>query len=188
MKKITQLLVVVLALFAMGCESMGVMGGDPDTKDITVSAQTDEKANMSGYKTYSWIAVGAVLNDPDGKWQPPGFKAGDEIKNLIDDKMKDKGYTLKGTGADLGVAYFLGLDMDARKFKMNPETKMKEMKDVAKAALVVVLVDMRTGFIVWMGEASRSAEKTASGENVVDDNETIRKRINYAISGMFKQL
>ena len=187
MKKLIPLVIAVWTLLAAGCESMNIGGGDPDTNDIKVSAQTDDKANLSGYKTYSWIAVGAVLNDPEGKWQPPGFKAGEEIKNLVDDQMKNKGYTAKGDGADLGVAFFLGIDMESRKFKMNPETKMKEMQDVAKAALVVVLVDMRTGFIVWMGEASRSATKTAEGENVVDD-EKIRKRINYAVTEMFKQM
>lgn len=187
MKKLIPLVIAVWALLAAGCESMDMMGGDADTDDIKVTAQTDDKANLSGYKTYSWIAVGAVLNDPEGKWQPPGFKAGDEIKNLIDDQMKNKGYTAKGNDADLGVAFFLGIDMDSRKFKMNPETKMKEMQDVAKAALVVVLVDMRTGFIVWMGEASRSATKTVTGRNKVDDEKT-RKRINYAISEMFKQM
>ena len=187
MKKFTPLIIAVLALLAVGCESMGTMGGDSIASDIEVSAQTDEKANLSGYKTYSWIAVGAVLNDPEGKWQPPGFKAGDEIKNLIDDQMKNKGYALKGEGGDLGAAFFLGIDMDSQKFKMNPETKMKEMQGVAKAALVVVLVDMRTGFIVWMGEASRSATKTAEGENVVDDVKT-RERLNYAVSEMFEQM
>ena len=102
--------------------------------------------------------------------------------------MKGKGYTAKGEGADLGVAYFLGFDMDAQKFKMNPDTNLKEMKEVSKAALVVVLVDMRTGFIVWMGEASRSSDKTVTGRNKVDDNETIRKRLNYAITKMFDDL
>jgi PBP1b-binding outer membrane lipoprotein LpoB len=186
MKKYHLLLVAVSALFFAGCESMGT-SSDPDLAGIEVTSQTDKKANLSGYKTYSWIAVAAVLNDPDGKWQPPGFKAGDEIKNLVDGQMKNKGYTLKGASADLGVAYMLGIDMEARKFKMNPETKVKEMQDVAKGALVVVLVDMRTGFIVWMGEASRAAKKTAEGENVVDDTKT-RKILNYAVSRMFDKM
>ncbi len=188
MKKYFPLAFVALALFVSGCAEMGVVGGDSVTSDVEVTVQTDDKVNLSGYKTYSWIAVGAVLNDPDGKWQPPGFKAGEVIKNLIDDEMKNKGYTAKDNGADLGVAFFIGIDMKARKFKMNPETSMKEMQDVAKAALVVVLVDMRTGFIVWMGEASRSAETTVTGRNKVDDNETIRKRLNYAVTEMFKEM
>jgi len=188
MKKYFPLVFVALALLIAGCSGNGVMGGDSATSDIEVSAKADDKANLSGYKTYSWIAVGAVLNDPEGKWQPPGFKAGEEIKNLIDDQMKAKGYTAKGEGADLGVAYFLGLDMAAREFKMNDETRTKEMQEVSKAALVVVLVDARTGFVVWMGEASRSSEKTVTGRNKVDDNETIRKRISYAITKMFDEL
>ena len=188
MKKYFPLVFAALALLIAGCSGNGVMGGDSISSDIKVSSRVDDKANLSGYKTYSWIAVGAVLNDPDGKWQPPGFKAGEEIKNLIDDQMKDKGYTAKGDSADLGVAYFLGIDMAAREFKMNDETKQKEMQEVSKAALVVVLVDMRTGFVVWMGEASRATEKTVTGRNKVDDNETLRKRINYAISEMFNQM
>ncbi len=187
MKKYFPLAFLALALLISGCAEMGTMGEDSVTSDIKVSAQTDDKANLSGYKSYSWIAVGAVLNDPEGKWQPPGFKAGEEIKNLIDDQMKNKGYMRKDDAADLGVAFFLGIDMEARKFKMNPETKMKEMQDVAKAALVVVLVDTRTGFIVWIGEASRSATKTVTGRNKVDD-EKIRKRIHYAVTEMFKQM
>lgn len=187
MKKYYPLVIAVFALIMSGCESMGLAPADPDLEGLEVSSQTDEKANLSGYKSYSWIAVGAVLNDPEGKWQPPGFKAGDEVKSLIDEQMKNKGYTLKGEGADLGVAFFIGLDMESRKFKVNPETEQKEMMDVAKGALVVTLVDMRTGFIVWIGEASRSAEKTAEGENVVDDVKT-RKILDAAVSRMFKDI
>jgi hypothetical protein len=39
--------------------------------DIEVDAETDSKANMSAYTSYSWLGVMALLNDPANKWQPP---------------------------------------------------------------------------------------------------------------------
>ncbi len=181
MKKYFPLMVAVFALLLSGCASTG---DNVDTSDIEVTAKTDAKANMSGYKSYSWVAVGAALNDPEGKWQPPGFAAGDVIKHLIDTEMMAKGYALKARDADLGAAFFLGLDMKSRNLKLGPDADKKDLEGVPAGALVVVLVDMRSGVVVWMGQASGKAQKNAEGENIVDDKRTL-KRLKYVVTKMF---
>ena len=35
------------------------------TKDIEVEARIDPKVNLSGYKSYTWVAAAEILNDPE---------------------------------------------------------------------------------------------------------------------------
>lgn len=184
MKKYFPVVITVLALLVSGCASMGL---DSDTSDLRVETEVNEKANLSDYKTYSWVAVAAVLNDPEGQWKPPGFKAGTFIKDQIDIEMKDKGYILTDGSADLGVAFFLGIDMKSQKLKFNSETNRDEMQNVPAGALVVVLVDTRTGIFTWIGQATGEDKKNAEGENIVND-EISRKRLQYVVSEMFDSL
>ena len=72
---------LVLTLIA-GCSSV-------PTKDIQIDAQTDPKANMSGYNTYAWLATAAILNDPNGQWEPLQFDADSEVKFLIDGELRE---------------------------------------------------------------------------------------------------
>ncbi|MHC4693486.1 MAG: hypothetical protein ACYS67_12160 [Planctomycetota bacterium] len=44
-------------------------------KDIVVAAQSDPKANFSGYKTYTWLGVAAIISDPYGQREPSAFVA-----------------------------------------------------------------------------------------------------------------
>jgi hypothetical protein len=52
---------------------------------------------------------------------------------------------------------------------------------VPEGGLVVVLIDAHTGVIVWVGLAQGEIKKDA-------DQETIKSRLKYAVSSMFKEL
>jgi len=183
MQQLKFLSVMLVALLSVSCASINKQMND--AADITVETKLDPKANMDGYKSYKWLAVGAMLRDPENQWQPPGFAAGDYIKMKIDKELKAKEFVLNQKGeADLGVVFTLGVNMDAHKLKVNPETDQEEMLKVAQGALVVAMIDMRTGFVVWVGKATGENKIKETG---VDDERT-RKRLQYVITTMLEDI
>ena len=150
------------------------------TNDITTTAELDPKANFKGYKTYAWLGSAGILKDPEGLWEPPKYDADAEITSLINKELHDRGMTETSKKPDLVVAYALGVDMAALKAKTNPETNMSVLKNVPQGALMVLLIDSDTGFVIWAGSA------TAEIKNLGPD--ASKQRLAFAISGMFKKL
>ena len=165
-----------LPIFAL----MLLLGGCASrlTSDIDVHTESDPKANLSAYKTYTWLGSAGILRDPQGIWEPPGFDVDAEVRKLIDSQLKAKGITESDKHPDLLVGYVLGIDMEAIELKKNPEKNFDTLKNVPKGALVVVLVDADSGFPVWVGEAVANIRHKSSDEEAL-------KRLKYAISRMF---
>ena len=151
------------------------------TKDITIDTDADEQVTFSGYKTYEWLATAGIMSDPEGKWEPPGFDADAEIKFLIDRELRKRGMTETSMKPDLYVAYVLGVDMEALKLKENTETKISTLKNVPGGALLLVLIDARSTDAVWAGLATAELQQDM-------DMETRKKRLDYVITNMLKEL
>ena len=151
------------------------------TQDIKVEAESDPKANLAAYHSYTWLGALGVLNDPEEKWQPTGVDLAGDIKYLIDRELRKHKIFGAKEEADLGVAYFLEVDMDAMQLKDDPETQVDVLENVPKGALVVTLVDMKTGYVVWLGSAKANIIKQFKAE-------VARERLDYSISTMFKNL
>ena len=164
---------VVLIVFVAGCASV--------TKDIRVETDADPKINFSGYSSYSWLGSAAILYDPKGKWEPPQFDADAEIRFLIDRELHDHGMTESSANPDLIVAYAAGIDMETLKIKINPESGLETLTDAPEGALVIVLVDANTGVAIWSGVATAEIQENP-------DQEVVKKRLDYAVSSMFKKL
>jgi hypothetical protein len=132
-------------MFLSGCASAPV-------KDIRVEAEADPKTNFGGYKTYAWLGAAAILNDPDphGQWEPPEFDADAEIKYLIDRELRKRGMMPSYTDPDLLVAFAAGIDMEALKLKVDPETKIDVPEKVPSGGLVVLFVDGQSGSVNWV--------------------------------------
>ena len=174
MKRFYFALLAAFFLLLSGCAST--------TKDIVVDSAKDPKVNLSGYKSYAWLGAAKFLNDPSGNWEPPQFDLAGDIKYLVDREMKKRGIVLvEPAEADLAVAFFVGVDMDAQKLKKDPDTKVEMLKNIPKGALVVALVDVSTGFVVWIGKATAEIQQGAS-------TELAQERLDYAISKMFKEM
>ncbi len=172
MKKATVLILTGLMLLA-GCSSI-------PTKDIQVEALADPKANMSGYKTYAWLLSAAILNDPQGQWEPPAFDADAEIKFLIDRELRKRGLSENSADADMIVAFAAGIDMDALDLKMDPDGHM-EFLNVPRGGLAVLLVDGQSGYTIWMGVATADIQDRP-------DTQVAKARLDYAVTKMFKKL
>jgi len=176
MKKLTTILLTVYIVLLSGCAVF-----NKDVQDIEVDAVTDPKANLSGYKTYAWLGAAKILNDPTQKWQTPAMDVTGDIKYLIDRELRKKGINSVTSNPDLAVAFFIGVDMDAIKLKDDPDTQGDVLENVPQGALVVALINVETGYVVWLGTAEAEIAEGAPAE-------LIRKRLDYAVSKMFKLL
>lgn len=172
MKKLYLLPCVILLTFLSACTSA-------PTKDIQVDRATDAKVNLSAYKTYAWLGSAAVLNDPEGQWQPAEFDISSHIKFLINRELLNRDLTqVQGSEADIVMSFFMGVDMDAKKLKADPKSDVEIPVNVPKAALIVVALDSDTGYVIWIG--------TATGDVIKDATMEITKaRLDYAIKKMF---
>ena len=151
------------------------------TKDIQIETEADPKSNFSGYKSYAWLGSAAVLNDPHGQWEPPSFDADAEIKFLIDRELRKRGLTENNVGPDLIVAYAAGIDMESLELKEDPDTKETVLVNMPQGGLMLALVDAQTGFVIWAGVAQGDALNNP-------ETETVKKRLDYAVTELIKQV
>ena len=177
MQRISITLMAAFFLLLTGCASINKYNL---TKDIEVDAASDPKANLSGYKTYAWLGAGEILNDPEKRWKQTDLPIAGDIKYLIDRELRERGINLaEPASADLAVAFFIGIDMEAQKLKKNPDTKVEMLQNIPEAGLIVALIDTKSGFVVWVGEAVGELNKDATDEEV-------RERLDYAVTEMIK--
>ena len=165
--------VMMLAGLITGCATV-------PTDDISIEAEADPKVNFSGYKTYAWLGSVGIVNDPEGHWEPPAFDADAAIMSIAEDVLSKRGMSKVEIEPDMVIAYALGVDMEALQVKVNPDTKLSTLEDVPQAGLVMIMLDPETQFVTWIGIA------TAEVKNL--DSETTRKRLEYAVKNMLKQL
>jgi hypothetical protein len=173
MKNTNFLVAAMLLLLLSGCASV--------TKDIQIDAAHDQAVKFSGYKSYAWLGDIAALHDPEGKWQPPRMNITEDIKFLIDRELRKHGIYNYAEAPDLAVVFFIGADMEAMQLKADPKTKQDILSNVPAAALVVALIDAKTEYVVWVGEATGEIQKNL-------DEATIRKRLDYAVTEIFRKL
>ena len=150
-------------------------------QDIQVDAKTNPKTNLSGYKTYAWLGAAKALNDPSKKWQPPKMDITGDIKYLIDRELRKHNINSTTVEPDLAVAFVIGVDMDALELKDDPATQGDILENIPQGALVVALIDIETGYAVWVGVAKANIIEGASAE-------LVRERLDYAVSNMFDLL
>jgi len=163
-----------VALLITGCASSV-------TKDIMVEAEIDPKTNFTGYASYTWLGSAAIVFDDKGQWEPPQFDADAEIQFLIDRELRKRGMSEDSANPDMIVAYAAGIDMDSMDIKIDPESDLVVLENVPLGALTVILVDANTGLAIWAGVATAEIQQSPS-------QETIKKRLDFAVTQMFKKL
>ena len=161
-------------LLATGCVNSA-------TKDIMVDTDADPKVDFKAYTTYAWLGSAAILNDPEGNWEPPEFDADAEIKFLIDRELRKHGMSESSVDPDLIVAFGAGIDMTTMEIKVDPESELETLDNVPMGALTVILIDSNTKRAIWGGIAS--GEVTQNPDSAV-----IKQRLDFAVSSMFKKL
>ena len=150
------------------------------TKDIVVETEADPRISFAGYSTYSWLGSASIVYDPEGQWEPPQFDADAEIKFLIDRELRKAGMTEAVANPDMIVAFAAGIDMSLMEIKIDPESNLVKLENAPMGALTVILIDASTGLATWGGIATAEIQQSP-------DQETIRQRLDFAVSSMFKE-
>ena len=161
-------------IFVSGCASSM-------TSDISIETEHDPKVALAAYKSYAWLGNAAILNDPEGRWEPPNFDADAEITFLINRELRARGMVESQVDPDMLVFYGAGIDMESFEIKVDPQTDLEQMINVPMGALAIVLIDTQSELAIWAG--------IATGEIKQDpDPEVVRKRLAYAVEKMFARL
>ncbi len=105
MKKIMVLLAMVSLFFLLSCAG--------SFKDIKVQAEANPKVDLSKYKTYIWGGSAELVLDKEGRWIDPKMDVNAEIRFLVDQEMRKRGFTRVKENADIRVAAAVGVHMDA---------------------------------------------------------------------------
>jgi hypothetical protein len=171
MKRIALAFIVVFGMAVAGCATF-------PKDDIEVAAEAGPNANFGDYKTYAWLGSAQVLDDPEGKWEAPGFDIDSLVTALIDKELTEHGLQKSDANPDTLVAYAMGADMANMKLKYDATTKVDILQNVPQAALVVVLLDANTEEVSWAA--------VATGEVKNKGDEIAKQRISYTIKEMFK--
>lgn len=172
MKKILPFSLLITVLFLSACNTT-------QTKDIQVKSTKAPSAKLSDYKTYAWAGSVSALNDPEGKWQHADLDISETIQSLIDRELQKKNLAkIQGKNADIAMSFFTGVDMEAKKLKAAPDSNVDIPTDAPKAALIIVALDVKTGYVVWVGVATGDVTKEATVE-------TTKARLDYAITKIF---
>jgi len=150
-------------------------------EDIKIDAEADPKVNFSGYKTYAWLGAAGLLIDPEGKWKQPDFNIDSEIQHLVNRELRKRKFTEVDNKPDMLIAYTVGIDMEGLKVKENPKTKEPMLQNIPKGALVVILVDPQTRYVMWVGRATADL-KTDPG------TEVMKQRLDYAVTQIMARL
>lgn len=174
MKSINFIGITLLFILLSGCAKSV-------TEDIQIDATADTTTSFGHYKSYTWLGDIAALNDPEGTWQPPKMNVAEDIKFLIDRELRKRGIFNYTENAELEVAFFMGVDMEAMALKVNPDTRQDMLETVPAASLAVALIDAKTGYVVWVGEAMGDIQQHST-------EEILRKRLDYAVTEIFKKL
>ena len=68
-----------------------------------------------------------------------------------------------------------------QELKVNPDNQQDILETVPAASLAGALIDAKTGYVVWVGEAMGDIQQNSTEER-------IRKRLDYAVTEIFKKL
>lgn len=158
---------------------LAVSGCTSQFKDITVATESNPRVDIAGYETYAWAGAAAIISDPDREWTPPDLDIGAEIQFLIDRELRKRGMTQVADDPDALVVYGVGVDMKFIESRVG-EDDVEQFDEVPLGGILVLLTDPRTQQVMWIG----AAESELSGN---PDRDRARKRLDYAITTMFKQ-
>ena len=149
------------------------------TSDIEVETHANPDVNYNAYKTYAWAGSAQIVFDPIGQWEQPTLDMDEEVRFVVNRELRARNINQVEDQPDLFVAFAAGVDTTVLELKDDPDSDKKVLTNIPKAALVIALIDARTGYTVWLGYAEADVQPQQTIEN-------IRTRIDYAVSEIFK--
>ena len=151
-----------------------------------VKVESDQKLDLSRYKTYEWA-------QPIPLGNPVIVRT---IVDAIDQEMAAKGLKMVNSEPQLRVAFWTATESDlhishptasnSTTALGNPMPAGSQSWPVTKGTLVVNLSDAATKSSVWRASASQLLDRGPTG-NPDKDAKTVEKPIRKAVAKMFKQ-
>ncbi len=153
------------------------------TSDIEIETHTNSDINILSYKTYAWADNAQIVFDPIGQWEQPTVDTDEDARSSINRELLARNLKQADNDPDLLVTFSAGIDAATLELKEDPNNNIdnENLSRIPDEALVVALIDAKTGYTVWTGYASGGAQEQQTIKN-------IRTRINYAIQKIFKSL
>lgn len=149
------------------------------TEDISIDVQSDPTVHYESYKTYAWSGSAQIVFDAIGQWEQPTLDTDEEVRFIINRELRAHGLHQVENNPDLYVSFSAGIDTTILELKEDPSSEKIILTNTPKAALVIALVDGKSGYAIWLGHAIGDAQDRRSIED-------IRTRIDYAVSQIFK--
>jgi len=151
-----------------------------------VKVESDQKLDLSRYKTYAWAKPIPLGN-------PTVVRT---IVDSIDQEMTAKGLKMVDTDPQLRVAFWTAQESDLHVSHPTASNSTSSLGNqmpagsqswpVIKGTLVVNLADATTKASVWRASASQLLDRGPTG-NADKDAKTVEKPIRKAVAKMFKQ-
>ena len=169
-----------LALFATGCAG-------------TAHVEKDKAADLTRYKTYSWVNQAATKNEGTDHRNDITDK---NIRNAVNEQLQKKGYVEAAANPDLLVSSDLLLEKNEKEKKdavyTEPYTRSyynyrtgrysniyfpsqfagydSYSTTVKEGTVTVTLIDTRTDKAVWQGWATKELDKGNITSKEIDQN------------------
>lgn len=153
------------------------------TSDIEIETHTNPDINILSYKTYAWADNAQIVFDPIGQWEQPTVDTDEDVRSFINRELRARNLKQVDNAPDLLVTFSAGIDSATLELKEDPNNDIdnEDLTRIPKEAMVVALIDAKTGYTVWTGYASGGAQEQQTIKN-------IRGRINFAVHEIFKSL
>ena len=153
------------------------------TSDIEVQTHANPDTSILPYKTYAWADNAQIVFDPIGQWEQPTVETDEDVRSFINRELHTRNLKQVDSAPDLLVTFSAGIDSATLELKGDPNNDIynEDLTKIPKAALVVALIDAKTGYTVWTGYASGDAQEQQTINN-------IRSRIYFAVHEIFKSL
>jgi hypothetical protein len=148
-------------------------------RDIEITTRRQPDFDPANYNTYAWLETAQIVNDPLGQWEPPNFDADAEVERLIDRELAKQRFSRSNSNPDLLVTFVAGIDMADLELREDPDKKQTTLQNIPRGALVAILVDAASRERLWVGVAMADVARQS-------DTNAVRRRLDYAISGMFR--
>jgi len=171
---------IATALFATGCAS-------------TAHVEKDKSADLSSYKTYSWLEQKQPKNAKSNHRNDILDK---NIRNAVDEQLQKKGYTPSTSNPDLLISSDLLVEKNQKRQSnavySDPYTRTyynprsgryssfyypsqfagyeNYSTSVKEGTVTVTLIDARTDKAVWQGWATRELDRGAVTSKDIDKN------------------
>lgn len=165
---------LVLSLAMFGCAK-------GHNQDIKTQAEANPQAQFSGVHSYGWMGAAAVVQDPEQMWSEGTIDVSAEVKRLIDDEMRARGWSESST-PDMLVAFLVINDVKDLEFiKSGRAGGVPDLVGVGEGSLIIEIIDAKTKQTLWLGAATA---KTQSGRS----SEVVKQRLHYVVHKLLTQV